>query len=139
MTGADFANTNGGMRKIQVKGHRQGSINPVESKESQEKLVISQPENSDLRKLVPAEQTQEHHPREDRPVPKKNNLITSSPDDISKSPSMANITGKHGESPVEVTSQIMKSGELPPVKSGKVPIRRTFKPAQVKEHDFEGM
>lgn len=141
LNGGDNSNPNTGARKIHIKGHRPHNPNAEENKESNENLTISHPENSDIRNLVHTEHNGEPQPREDRPVPKKNNLIQSNPEErnMSASPSLANITGAHGDSQGANNSQIMKSGELPPVKSGKVPIRRTFKPAQVKEQDFEGM
>ena len=131
---------NQGGRKVHIKGHKPQTANEI--KDSQDNLMKTPNQSSDMRTLVQSEFVADPVPQKDERVvaPKKNNLIQSNPEERtdSRAPSIGHLPGHETNSHAGM-SQVLRSGELPPVKSGKVPIRRTFKPPQVKEQDFEGM
>ena len=72
--------------------------------------------------------------------PKLNNLISISPplENIQHAPTGQTQSLAKLEDSLPQSSQLGKSSELPPVR-GKMPIRKNFKPAEVKNQDNEGI
>ena len=131
-------------RKIQIKGQRQQTQDlPKPSEENLLREGIHEAdrnnhEENHLNKGLEG-QLQDSDKQLNRP-PKKNNLIMSSPaiaDDDANAASLGRLN--MDATPNDNNTPAIRSGELPPVKSGKVPIRRTFKPSDVQQQDFEGM
>lgn len=119
-------------RKIQVKGHRPQA--PELGRQSEENLLRhghkSDEEDNRAEELAS---------REQRLKPKMNNLIGlhQNKPEGSNMESLGNLNDdEHNR---DIPTPALRSGELPPVKTGKVPIRRAFKPADVQQQDFDGM
>lgn len=128
-----------GKKKIEIKGMHPGT--QKELKPSEENLLRNNeahhdniPPTSENRD-IPATAHQSHQP-------KKNNLLVSMPVEPTKTvpQSQAQSMVRLDQSPAhESNPNPAKSSELPPVRTGKIPVRKTFKPAEVKNQDFEGM
>ena len=136
-----------GKKKIEIKGVHPTALGNKDPKQSEDHLLRSDhlhenvPPTSENREQ-PATAHQSHY------QPKKNNLLVSehiekaeptnaTPTPTSQIHSMARLDGVSPNDPQH--HQSARSSELPPVKTGKVPVRKTFKPAEVKNQDYEGM
>lgn len=138
-----------GKKKVEIKG-----LPPTSHKEmkpSEENLLRGDVNKSQEHLPSLNNQGKDHETTaQNSHQPKKNNLITT-PVEPSPNPStnQANQPGSQIQSLARLdqappadhnSSQLARSSELPPVRpAGKVPVRRTFKPNDVKNQDFEGM
>lgn len=135
-----------GKRKVEIKGMAPGGLSRdhKESRPSEENLLRGDV-NRSHEQLPPTSQNREQPPtaHSSQVQPRKNNLITSQvvePGQPALNSQVQSMARLDGTPPNEaVTSQVGRSSELPPVKTGKVPIRKTFKPSNVQNQDFEGM
>lgn len=136
-----------GKKKIEIKGVHPTAMGTKDVKQSEDHLLRSDhlhdhvpPTSENRDQPATAHQSQYH--------PKKNNLLVSehiekveptnaTPTPNSQVHSMARLDAVNPND--QPHHQSARSSELPPVKTGKVPVRKTFKPAEVKNQDFEGM
>ena len=138
---------NTGKRKVEIKGMAPGGLSKdhKESRPSEEILLRGDVIRSQ-EQLPPTSQNRDQPPtaHSSQVQPRKNNLISSQVVEHGQQP----VSNSQIQSPARFdgtpqneagASQIGRSSELPPVKTGKVPIRKTFKPANVQNQDFEGM
>jgi hypothetical protein len=123
-------------KKIEVKGmppSTQKELKP--SEEHSLRGEVDKSHESMGRDMPPTAHYSTHQPR-------VNNLIS-----VPVEPSNAQPTNQAQSSPrIDVSppneqqsSQVGRSSDLPPVKTGKIPVRRTVKPSDAKNQDFEGM
>jgi hypothetical protein len=126
-------------KKIEVKGippSVQKDLKPSEENPLRGDVDKSHETAGQGRDLPPTAHNSTHQPR-------MNNLISSTPVEPSNAISMSqaqSVARLDVTPPHELqTSQMGRSGELPPVKTGKVSVKRTFKASDPKNQDFEGM
>lgn len=131
-----------GKKKIEIKGMHPGSHK--EFKPSEENLLRSEhlnghdnvPPTTEHRDQPGTAQHSQHQPM-------KNNLLISSPVEPTNAQPMSQVQSLAQLDPSPPNEaqqgQSARNSNLPPVKTGKVPVRKTFKPAEVKNQDFEGM
>lgn len=123
-------------KKIEVKGmppSTQKELKP--SEEHSLRGEVDKSHESMGRHMPPTAHHSTHQPR-------VNNLIS-----VPVEPSNAQPTNQAQSSPridasppnEQQSSQVGRSSDLPPVKTGKIPVRRTVKPSDAKNQDFEGM
>lgn len=124
-------------RKITIKGHRP---NQAESSKQSEENLLREGDRSDQHPRDEDNAQGEKPAREEAHIkPKRNNLIGGSPEQTDGSKVASHGRLNMDASPGDLPAPAVRSGELPPVKAGKVPVRRNFKPAEVQQQDFEGM
>lgn len=123
-------------RKIQIKGNRPSGPDGVRPGDEHLNRERDQVERGGNINII----HEENQIGENTHIkPKKNNLITGSPDKTEDS-KVASHDRLNMDAPrQDMQSSFVRSGELPPVKSGKVPVRRNFKPADVQQQDYKGM
>lgn len=127
-------------KKVEIKGMAPSTQKDL--KPSEEMLLRSEVDKSHDnlhanpgRDMPPTAQHSTHQPR-------VNNLISSPVEpSLAQSTNQAQSLARIDAHPSneQHNSQVARSGELPPVRPGKVPVRRTFKPSDAKNQDFEGM